>query len=226
MKIILIFLFVVSNIIFSGGSIDFKKTKDIKNEISFLKQKIKRNEIKDVEEQEVKNSFEIEASKKDEIKEIDKIKKYSQDTKKKNELIKYIKKQNPKLNNENIIQILNLVWKYSKINKIDPYFVLAVMNVESHFNHFTVSNAGAKGLMQLMPFNFNEFKVDNSIEGNIKGGVLHLKRDYDKTKSLTKTLVCYNAGCSRIENDKWKKIKETREYIPKVIEKYKKLVSL
>lgn len=56
---------------------------------------------------------------------------------------------------------------------MNPYLILAVMNTESHFNHSTVSSAGARGLMQLMPFNFREFNVNNSIEGNIKGGILH-----------------------------------------------------
>ena len=42
---------------------------------------------------------------------------------------------------------------------MNPYLILAVMNTESHFNHSTVSSAGARGLMQLMPFNFREFNV-------------------------------------------------------------------
>lgn len=100
------------------------------------------------------------------------------------------------------------------------------MNTESHFNHAIVSHAGAKGLMQLMPFNFREFGVDNSVSGNIKGGVLHLKRDFDKTNSIAKALICYNAGCGRLKNNEWRNIKETREYIPKVIKNYKILISL
>ena len=109
---------------------------------------------------------------------------------------------------------------------MDPYLVLSVMNVESHFKHSTVSSKGARGLMQLMPFNFREFGVDNSVEGNIKGGIMHLKRDFDRTNSITKTLVCYNAGCARLKNNVWKTIKETREYIPKVAKKYKILKAL
>ncbi len=145
---------------------------------------------------------------------------------KKKKLINHIRKQNPKLNEKQAEYILNNVWKYSKQYDFNPYVVLAVMNTESHFNHNTVSSAGAKGLMQLMPFNFKEFNVNNSVEGNILGGVMHLKRDYEKTNNLIKTLVCYNAGCSRLENNAWKGIKETREYIPKVIKNYKKLISL
>ena len=81
--------------------------------------------------------------------------------------------------------------------------------------------------MQLMDFNIKEFGVDNSVEGNIKGGVMHLARDYyNHDRSIIKTLVCYNAGCGRLPNDAWKNIKETREYIPKVKKYFDILVSL
>ena len=69
-------------------------------------------------------------------------------------LIEYIKTQNSKLNENEIQNILGYVFKYSKEYNFNPYLVLAVMNTESHFNHSTVSSAGARGLMQLMPFNF------------------------------------------------------------------------
>lgn len=142
-------------------------------------------------------------------------------------LVNYIHTQNPKLTKEEIYGILKKVWRHSKNYKMNPYLVLAVMNTESHFKHSTVSRAGAMGLMQLMDFNIKEFGVDNSVEGNIKGGVMHLARDYySHDRSVIKTLVCYNAGCGRLPNDAWKNIKETREYIPKVKKYFDILVSL
>ena len=142
-------------------------------------------------------------------------------------LVNYIHTQNPKLTREEIYGILEKVWRHSKNYKMNPYLVLAVINTESHFKHSTVSSAGAMGLMQLMDFNIKEFGVDNSVEGNIKGGVMHLARDYySHDRSVIKTLVCYNAGCGRLPNDAWKNIKETREYIPKVKKYFDILVSL
>jgi len=35
---------------------------------------------------------------------------------------------------------------------LDPHLVLAVIDVESHFHKYAVSRAGARGLMQVMPF--------------------------------------------------------------------------
>ena len=142
------------------------------------------------------------------------------------EIIQYMKIHNPKLSDQEAQRIYKNVVYYSNEYDFDPVLVLSVMKTESHFKHSTVSSAGAKGLMQLMPFNFKEFKVSNSIEGNIKGGVMHLKRDYENTGNIIKTLVCYNAGCGRLKNNEWRKIRETTNYVTKINEVYPKIKSL
>ena len=142
------------------------------------------------------------------------------------EIKAYMKQQNSKLDNETADRIYKNVIYYSKQHNVDPVLVFSLIKTESHFRHSTVSTAGAKGLMQLMPFNFKEFGVDNSIEGNIKGGVMHLKRDYEKTRNITKTLVCYNAGCGRLKNNEWHKIKETTDYVTKINNIYPEIKKL
>lgn len=142
------------------------------------------------------------------------------------EIKAYMKKHNNNLDNFTINRIFKTVVYYSKKYEVDPVLVLSVMKTESHFKHSTVSSAGAKGLMQLMPFNFKEFSVDNSIEGNIKGGILHLKRDLKNTGNVTKTLVCYNAGCGRLKNNQWLKIEETTDYVTKINKVYPEIKKL
>ena len=142
------------------------------------------------------------------------------------EIKEYMKKQNSKLDSKTADRIYKTVVYYSREYNVDPVLVFSVMKTESHFRHSAISSAGAKGLMQLMPFNFKEFKVDNSIEGNIKGGVMHLKRDLDTTKNITKTLVCYNAGCGRLKNNQWHKIKETTDYVTKINNVYPEIKKL
>ena len=142
------------------------------------------------------------------------------------EIIQYMKIHNPKLSDQGAQRIYKNVVYYSNEYDFDPVLVLSVMKTESHFKHSTVSSAGAKGLMQLMPFNFKEFKVNNTVEGNIKGGVMHLKRDYESTGNIIKTLVCYNAGCGRLKNDQWRKIRETTNYITKINEVYPEIKGL
>ena len=225
MKKITILLLIISSFAFAGGEISFKKQNEKLRRIENAQLEAIKNNIQPKGNVVIEEN--IEPGNTGSIFEDEEIlNPLKKKTAKYEKLISYIRTQNNKLSEREIRYILDMVWKYSNEYKINPYLVLAVMNTESHFNHSTVSSAGARGLMQLMPFNFKEFGVNNSIEGNIKGGILHLKRDYEKTGSLTKTLICYNAGCGRLKNDQWKEIKETREYIPKVIKKYKKILSL
>ena len=235
MKKCILFLMIISRISFSGGEISFQKQKEKVEQERIEKLKIqtdsgidKSKELKDLPKEDTSNIqsqnnrlFYDDKS----VKKVNDVS-HAQKNIRNRKLVEYIKTQNSRLNENEIQNILGYVFKYSKEYNFNPYLVLAVMNTESHFNHSTVSSAGARGLMQLMPFNFREFGVDNSISGNIKGGLLHLKRDYEKTKSVSKMLVCYNAGCGRLANNAWKGIKETREYIPKVIRKYNKIINL
>jgi soluble lytic murein transglycosylase-like protein len=47
---------------------------------------------------------------------------------------------------------LQTVWYESKRASLDPALVLGLVQVESNFNKFAVSRAGARGYMQVMPF--------------------------------------------------------------------------
>ena len=142
------------------------------------------------------------------------------------EIIQYMQTQNTKLSTKDAQLIYKNVLYYSNKYEIDPVLVFSVMKTESHFKHSTVSSAGAKGLMQLMPVNFKEFNVNNSIEGNIKGGIMHLKRDLDRFKNTTDTLAAYNAGPSRAVTGEWKKFKETTKYITKINNVYPEIKDL
>lgn len=50
------------------------------------------------------------------------------------------------------LHLLKLIHREAKHAGLSPYLVLAVIQVESRFNRFAVSPAGAEGLMQVMPF--------------------------------------------------------------------------
>ena len=231
MKKCILLLMIVSKILFSGGEISFEKQKEKVEQERIMQTDSSADKSKELNDSPKEDTSNVQSQSNRlfyDDKPVKKVNNASHIQKNigNRKLVEYIKTQNSRLNENEIQNILGYVFKYSKEYNFNPYLVLAVMNTESHFNHSTVSSAGARGLMQLMPFNFREFGVDNSISGNIKGGVLHLKRDYEKTGSVSKMLVCYNAGCGRLANNAWKGIKETREYIPKVIQKYNKIINL
>jgi hypothetical protein len=56
-----------------------------------------------------------------------------------------------RLNSTDKASIIRYVEQYSEQFDLDPHLVLAVIEVESGFNHQAVSRAGAQGLMQIMP---------------------------------------------------------------------------
>ena len=50
------------------------------------------------------------------------------------------------------LALLELIHREAPRAGVSPELVLAIINVESNFNRFAVSRAGALGLMQIMPF--------------------------------------------------------------------------
>jgi soluble lytic murein transglycosylase-like protein len=50
------------------------------------------------------------------------------------------------------LDLLQDIHRYATRSELPPELVLAVIEVESHFNRFAVSRSGAQGLMQVMPF--------------------------------------------------------------------------
>jgi len=95
--------------------------------------------------------------------------------------------------------ILRLVHKEAKNFGLDPMLVLALINVESDFDHYAISSAGARGLMQVMPFWIDEIgePEDNlhEIETNLRYGcaILSLYLEKEK-KDTTLALARYNGS--------------------------------
>ena len=100
------------------------------------------------------------------------------------------------------LELLRLVYQESKRQKVDADLVLAVMQIESHFNRFAISSAGAQGLMQVMPFWRLEIgrPQDNLTHPatNIRYGTVILAHYFDIAKGdLVEALARYNGSYGR-----------------------------
>ncbi|MCP4118319.1 MAG: lytic transglycosylase domain-containing protein [Desulfobacteraceae bacterium] len=107
---------------------------------------------------------------------------------------------------------------------VDASLVKAVIKAESNFDPSAVSKQGATGLMQLMPSNYDDFKVKDPFDPgqNIMGGTRYLKRLMTRYKGkLSLVLAAYNAGPDAV--DRYKSVppfKETQRYVNKVMKYY------
>ncbi len=96
--------------------------------------------------------------------------------------------------------------RYSQLHGMDWRFVMALIHAESSFQEDIISQAGAIGLMQVMPMVAREWEAgDMTIpEENIKTGIRHFKSYYAKIRGDTHqdrmmlTLAAYNAGAGHI----------------------------
>jgi soluble lytic murein transglycosylase-like protein len=109
-----------------------------------------------------------------------------------------------------------IIKRYSQEFGVDPELVRAVLFVESSGKPNIVSRKGARGLMQLTRATADYMNVKNVFdpEENIKAGVKYIAwliKKYDETNAL----LAYNAGISRLEQNKIPS--ETRKFIARVL---------
>lgn len=99
--------------------------------------------------------------------------------------------------------ILRTVYREANRHDMDPDLVMAVMQVESRFDRFAVSTAGAQGLMQVMPFWRKEIgrPQDNltQIETNVRYGTAILAQYLTEARGdLIDALARYNGSRGRL----------------------------
>ncbi|AKH70412.1 transglycosylase family protein [Spongiibacter sp. IMCC21906] len=100
------------------------------------------------------------------------------------------------------LEFLRLVHREARAAKLDPELVLALIEVESNFDRFAVSSAGAQGLMQVMPFWKAEIgrSDDNlsKVETNLRYGCQILQFYINKEKGgLFRALARYNGSLGK-----------------------------
>lgn len=112
-----------------------------------------------------------------------------------------------RLPEEQHVELLRLVHREATRADLDPSIVLSVIEVESRFDRFAISEAGARGLMQIMPFWLEEIgEPDANLfvpRTNLRIGTTILRYYLDRERgNLRRALARYNGslGSDRYPN--------------------------
>jgi soluble lytic murein transglycosylase len=117
-----------------------------------------------------------------------------------------------------------IIVEASKKYNLEAPLIKAVIKAESDFDPNAISNKGARGLMQIMPFNFRSLNVENPFDPNqsIDAGARYLRDMLDRFQGkLALSLAAYNAGPGAV--DRYNGIppyQETEEYVERVMKYY------
>ncbi|HUV21652.1 MAG TPA: lytic transglycosylase domain-containing protein [Gammaproteobacteria bacterium] len=100
------------------------------------------------------------------------------------------------------IEMLKQVHYEATRANIEPELVLALIEVESRFDEFAISVAGARGLMQVMPFWLDEIGISDKnlfkIRTNLRMGCTILRYYMDmEPNDLGRALARYNGSLGR-----------------------------
>ncbi len=99
---------------------------------------------------------------------------------------------------ERVILLKNIHYEAKRAD-LEPELVLAVIEVESHFDRFAISVSGARGLMQVMPFWLDEINISDKnlfkIRTNLRMGCTILRYYMDReSNNLGPALARYNGS--------------------------------
>ncbi len=144
-----------------------------------------------------------------------------------------LKPQRPDLKDGWIWDISNTIFEESRRRSLDPMLILAVINVESSFEHGAVSTMGARGLMQIRPVFANALAEEADLETwqgekslddpilNIKLGVFYLHSLKKNFRDLKLALTAYNWGPTEVKNRLHEDEMLPLEYAMKVLSTYR-----
>lgn len=100
---------------------------------------------------------------------------------------------------EERFDLLSRIHREARIAGLDPGLVLAIIQVESNFDQYAISSAGARGMMQIMPFWTREIgrEDDNlfDLDTNLRYGCTILAHYLEvENGSLIRALARYNGS--------------------------------
>jgi len=153
-----------------------------------------------------------------------------------------VRSHRPDIAEEEAWEISEVILAESSGYGLDPMLVLAVIDVESKFQYGAVSPAGARGIMQILPYvaqslvqkiGLHQLSHSNSFRPeflddpvlNIKLGVYYLHDLKKSFRNLTHALTAYNMGPTETKNRLENDLEIPEEYSTLVLAAYRQYKS-
>jgi len=136
------------------------------------------------------------------------------------EILEVLERQATGLANVTKEELAEVIYEEAKRYDQDPKLILALIATESEFHNWAVSEKGAKGLMQIMPYVAESLTHDLGIEWsgdrtlfnpylNIRIGIHYLSQLMTDFKDVRTALTAYNYGPTYVKG-----LIERKETIP------------
>ena len=141
------------------------------------------------------------------------------------------RRTNPRLGNEMAGYIADSILSASATHNLDPRFLAAIVKVESSFDPYCLSSAGAMGLGQLMPFNLRPLGVANAWDPmqNLHGSAKMLRQNLNnyarQPNGTLLAVAAYHAGGGAVRRAGYQVPPKasTQKYVWKVYYAYRAL---
>jgi soluble lytic murein transglycosylase-like protein len=114
---------------------------------------------------------------------------------------------------EERLEILRITHAEATRARLDPELVLAVIDVESNFDRFAVSWAGARGLMQVMPFWLREI-------GRPQDNLFHISTNLRMGCTILRYYLDMEHGDLRPALERYNGSRGKREYPDRVLDRW------
>lgn len=148
------------------------------------------------------------------------------------QIAQYIQSENYDISDAKSLRISRVIYEASKAYGVDYRLVLALMKVESSFDHDAVSYRGARGLLQVKPSVAKFIASDAGVKwrgdktlhdpaSNVKIGLHFFKELMEDFNNTHHALYAYNMGPTRLKEILSRKSSPKTGFAGRVLKEYR-----
>lgn len=155
----------------------------------------------------------------------------------KKQITELLKNENGNIEDDTAVTISRVIYDESTQYGLDYRLILALMKIESNFQHDVVSSRGARGLLQVKPslakfiardlgIPWDGHKTLDTPDTNIKIGVFFLSKLISDFQNTNLALKAYNMGPAKAKESSRNNQKPTKGFPNLVMNEYQRNISI